>query len=427
MKSKELLKGVLTAFAVLLAALVLGTMLMTAVYVLPTGRMLTNVDKSFESIDMEGGSFTWAPGYPGSRLDGYTDNIMLQTAVYQGSEGALREAMLNRRMNFPKAQLSPGNALINYVYGARNGVTESYGRYWHGYLLFLKPLLLFFSLSDIRMFLMLIQWSFMALLLVCAYRRAGARLVIPLGTAILCLNPVSTAMSMQYSSIYLLMLVFSLIELHLDSFSRARGWLLYLVLGILTAFFDFLTYPPVAFGICIALEVLVSKGNGKEKCLGLLRSGLSWGFGYAGMWSGKWLLGSLLTGQNILRDAMQSVEYRSGTQVTAAEGTADTSFFQVLSKNLGVYLGSAYLLLFALLLGVLLWLLLSKRNRFAPDRSSLAALGLIALVPFIWYFALQNHSSVHYWMTYRNLSITVMAVTAFFGFSLQKIGGTEHG
>ena len=421
------MRSILIALSLLLAAVLLGTVLMTCAYILPTGRMQTNVAESFETIDTEGGSFTWAPGYAGSRLDGFTDNIMLQTAVYDGTDGPLTEAMLNRRMNFPKAQLSPGVALINYVYGARNGEAESYGRYWHGYLLFLKPLLLFFNLSDIRMFLMLAQWGLAAVVLLLAYRKGGAKLALPLGAAILCLNPVSTAMSMQYSSIYLLMLVFSILELQLDSFSRKRGWVLYLILGVCTAFFDFLTYPPVALGICLGLEILVSNISSKEKLGATIASGLSWGFGYGGMWSGKWLIGSLLTGQNILSDALETAQYRTGTAVSAAEGAAGTGLLQVLSKNLSVYLTPGYLVLFGLLLVLLLGLLLCKKYRFAPDRSSLVSLALVALVPFGWYLVLTNHSSVHYWMTYRDLAVTVFAVVSFFSFSLQNIGGTNHG
>lgn len=422
-----ILQNTLTVLAMLLAAILLGTALMTCVYILPTGRMQTNVAESVEIIDTEGGSFSWAPGYAGARLDGFTDSIMLQTAVYDGADGALTEAMLNRRMNFPKAQLSPGNALINYVYGARNGEAESYGRYWHGYLLFLKPLLLFFNLSDIRMFLTLAQWSLAALLLLCVYQKGGAKAAVPLGAAIVCLNPVSTSISMQYSSIYLLMLVFSIAELLFDSFSRQRGWVLYLLLGICTAFFDFLTYPPAALGLCLGLEITVSQKSAKEKLRATVASGVAWGLGYGGMWSGKWLIGSLLTGQNILSDALETVQYRTGTEVAFAEGAEATGLFQVLAKNLGVYFSPAYLVLFGLLLVLFLGLLLSKKYRFAPDKSSLASLALLALVPFGWYLVLKNHSSVHYWMTYRDLSVAVFAVISFFSFSLQKNGGNNHG
>ena len=426
MNSKKALGGILGALAILLVSIATGTVLMIGVYMLPTGRMLTNVVESYEIIDTEGGSFTWAPGYPGSRLDGFTDNIMLQTAVLEGSGNPIRDAMLNRRMDFPKAQLSPGNALINYVYGARNGEITTYGRYWHGYLLFLKPLLLFFNLSDIRMMLMTVQFSLAAALLCLVYKRKGPRLAVPLGLALICLNPVSTAMSMQFTSIYLLTLLFALAELQIDSFSKKRGWVLYLLLGVCTAFFDFLTYPPAAFGICVLLEILLFGGSAKEKLKKTILSGLSWGLGYGGMWSGKWLVGSLLTGQNILADAITTAHYRTGTGVAAGEGTA-AAYPEILAKNLGALMGPGCLILFGALAILFLWLLVSKKCRFAPDSTLLPALGLIALVPFAWYFVLKNHSSVHYWMTYRNLSVTVMALAAYLSFSLKDKGDRTNG
>lgn len=426
MNPKKALRGVLTALVILLVSIAAGTVLMIGVYILPTGRMLTNAAESYEIIDTEGGSFTWAPGYPGSRLDGFTDNIMLQTAVLEGSGHPLRDAMLNGRMDFPKAQLSPGDALINYVYGARNGEITSYGRYWHGYLLFLKPLLLFFNFSDIRMMLMVLQFGLATALLCLAFQKKGARLAVPLGLALVCLNPISTAMSMQFTSIYLLTLVFALAELRVDSFSKEQGWILYLLLGICTAFFDFLTYPSAAFGICILLEILVFRGSAKEKLQKTVRSGLAWGLGYGGMWSGKWLVGSLLTGQNILADAITTAQYRTGTAVAAGEGTA-AGYPEILAKNLGALLGPAYLILFGALAVLFLCLLVSKKYRFAPDKTALPALALIALVPFAWYFLLKNHSSVHYWMTYRNLSVTVMALAAYLSFSLKDKGERTNG
>lgn len=392
---------------------------MTCVYALPTGRMLTQVDRSFESIDQEGGSFYWAPGYPGARLDGYTDNIMMQTAVYQGSEDPLTEAMLNHRMVFPKGNLSPGDALIAYVYGARNGEVASYGRYWHGYLLFLKPLLLFFNLSDIRLFNMSLQWALAAAVLLLAYRRGRLRLVIPLGLTILALNPVSTALSFQYSSIYLLTLLGCAAQLYGRLYEKKDGWLLYLWLGILTAFFDFLTYPPVAPCICLILELLLL--DAPKKPLRALGAGLAWGVGYGGMWSGKWLVGSALTGQNILADAVENVRYRSGSQVTASEG-GSLGYLQVVAKNIGAYANAAGLLVVLALVVLLGYLILVRGYRLRPDSSTLPALAATALVPFLWYFVLTNHSNVHYWMTHRNLSITIMAIASAVSFSLQKKG-----
>lgn len=39
-------------------------------------------------------------------------------------------------------------------------------------------------------------------------------------------------------------------------------------------------------------------------------------------------------------------------------------------------------------------------------------------LPFIWYEALANHSQIHYWMTYRALIITVLAIGVFLGSGL---------
>ena len=411
----------------LLCAILAGCLLMTCVYALPTGRMLTNVAESFESIDTEGGSFSWAPGYPGARLDGFTDNIMMQNAVFQGTGNPLRDAMLNPRMDFPKAKLSPGSALINYVYGARNGEVVTYGRYWHGYLLFLKPLLLFFNLSDIRMLNMLLQWSLAAVLLALAYRRAGFRLVVPLAAALWALNPVSTALSFQYSSVYLLTLLGCIVQLAWEPYRRAHGWLLYLWLGILTAFFDFLTYPPVAPCLCLILGLVLSQGSVKEALTQAVGAGVAWGVGYGGMWGGKWLAGSLLTGQNLLADALETVRTRAGSQTSTAEGSVSLTYGQILLKNLGVYANAASLLLLLALVVLLGYLMLKKGYRLRAHSGLLVSLGATAFIPFLWYFALKNHSNVHYWMTHRNLSITILAITSLISFSLHKNGGAKHG
>ena len=426
MNKKDILPLLLRAALSLLAAILAGVVLLTAVYALPTARMRHNVSISLPYILSEGDRYQWAPYHNGTELDGFTDAIMLGNAVYAGSGSPLGDALVNPRMEFTPGDSVPVDSLSQYAQGAEDGRQVTYARYWHGYLLFLKPLLLFFNLSDIRMMLMTVQFSLAAALLCLVYKRKGPRLAVPLGLALVCLNPVSTAMSMQFTSIYLLTLVFALAELQIDSFSKERGWVLYLLLGVCTAFFDFLTYPPAAFGICVLLEILLFGGSAKEKLKKTILSGLNWGLGYGGMWSGKWLVGSLLTRQNILADAITTAHYRTGTEVAAGEGTA-AAYPEILAKNLGALMGPGCLILFGALVILFLWLLVSKKYRFAPDNTLLPALGLIALVPFAWYFVLKNHSSVHYWMTYRNLSVTVMALAAYLSFSLKDKGDRTNG
>ena len=80
----------------------------------------------------------------------------------------------------------------------------------------------------------------------------------------------------------------------------------------------------------------------------------------------------------------------------------------------------------ALVLAVLVWLLVTKRCRFAVERSSLLSLAVAFAVPFVWYFLLRNHSLVHCWMTYRNLSAAVFALSGGLCFGLKGNGFPEN-
>ena len=420
MNIKSFGQAALRCLGCLLLSILAGIFIMTCVYALPTGRMLTQADRSLPIFETEGTGFFWAPGETGSRLDGYTDAIMLQTAVYVRDENPLKAAMRNARMEFTEGKFTPADSLKQYVYGDRSGYVVEYSRYWHGYLAFLKPLLLFFSLSDIRMMNGAFQLILACAVLLAAYRKGGLRLMLPLGLALLAVNPISTALSMQYSSIYYLTLLSVLTMLCTESWDKPWGYLVFLFLGIGTAFFDFLTYPACAVGICLALQALMSRADGKKRLLKVIGSGAAWAFGYGGMWSGKWLAASLITGTNVLSDAVEQAQYRSGGEVTAAEGGVRAGFGSILSRNLGVYTNPAAVLIVLALLAVLIWLLVTKRCRFLPEKASLPSLLIAFAVPFVWYFLLRNHSMVHYWMTHRNLAASVFALSGFVCFSLQK-------
>lgn len=426
MTRKSFGKAGLKCFVCLLLSILAGILLITCVYILPTGRMLTQADRSLPIFENEGTSFCWAPEERSARLDGFTDAIMLQTAVYVRDENPMKAAMQNDRMEFTEGKLDPAGSLKQYVYGNRSGYVVSYARYWHGYLLFLKPLLLFFSLSDIRMMNAAFQLILAAGVLLLAFRKQGLRLALPMGLALLVINPISTALSMQFSSIYYLTLLGLLVMLLTESWDRSWGYLVFLFLGIGTAFFDFLTYPACAVGICLALQALMSRADGKTRLLKTVGSGAAWAFGYGGMWSGKWLAASLITGNSVMRDAVEQAQYRSGGEVTAAEGGVSATFGAVLGRNLGVLANPAAAVIVLALLGLLVWLLATKRCRFALERASLPSLAIAFAVPFVWYFLLRNHSLVHCWMTYRNLSAAVFALSGGLCFGLKGNGSPEN-
>ena len=421
----------LAAFAATVAVLFV---LLLGACALPAQPVLEHVYDSAQTIQQEG----LYPEYFGFKLfqmDNYTDTIMLFEAAAMGEQDPLTAMMTATAYNVDNFETMAGDLAvycertIPLATGAQKAVQLvpfSYARYWHGYLLFLKPLLLFFSLSDIRMMNAALQLILAAGVLLLAFRKRGLRLALPMGLALLVLNPVSTALSMQFSSIYYLTLLGLLIMLLTESWDRSWGYLVFLFLGIGTAFFDFLTYPACAVGTCLALQALMSWADGKTRLLKTVGSGAAWAFGYGGMWSGKWLAASLITGNSVMRDAVEQAQYRSGGEVTAAEGGVNATFGAVLGRNLGVLANPAAAVIVLALLGLLVWLLVTKRCRFALERASLLSLAVAFAVPFVWYFLLRNHSLVHCWMTYRNLSAAVFALSGGLCFGLKGNGSPEN-
>ena len=402
-RNKAFRRG-LILLASLLASVLAGVVLMTAVYALPTARMRHHVEISLPYILSEGDRYQWAPYHNGTELDGFTDSIMLGTAIYGRSGNPLQDAMVCPRAEYTPGDSVPVDSVSRYAQKEENFREVTYARYWHGYLLFLKPLLLFFTPSDLRLINMAVQLILAAAVLGLSWKRGGLSLAIPLGAALLCLNPISTALCLQYTDVYLLMLVFSAGMLLGKTYEKSWGWLLYLWLGISTAFLDFLTYPLVALGVLLALQTVLTEGKPLEKIGKNLGFSILWSVGYGGMWAGKWVAASVLTEQNVIADALQNVLNRTGGVADAPVGLAP-----VIWQNAQHYVNPLGKLLLLLLGAVLLWALVSKRYRLRISWNRVLPLLVIALYPFVWYAALRNHSMIHAYMTHRNLAVTVLA------------------
>lgn len=427
---KNISANILLAIGSLVLAVLLGTAMMIGVYCLPTERMNRNVVYSQVTIETEKDHYAWAPGYAGSGLDGYTDAIMLSNAVFRGTGDPVQDAMRNPRVAYSVYENEPTQSLIPYASGSETAPEKQieYARYWHGYLVLLKPLLLFFSVSHIRMMNFVFQFLLLMAVVQQLLRLGGYRLTIPFCLAILWINPVSTALCMQYSSVYNLMLLTIWLMLQFRLWDRRYGWLLFLWLGIATAFFDFLTYPVAALGICLVLVTVLSEESWQKKVYNVITASMAWCFGYGGMWSGKWIMSFLLTGENTLQDAFAQIAVRAGAEVSESSVVNTVSVWEVIEKNLSVYGMTAKLLLIVVILLGVVFPVLFRKYRFRFSACTILPLLLIALYPFVWYTVIRNHSMIHYWMTHRNLAVTILALGCTVSISLLKNpGGKQYG
>lgn len=277
------------------------------------------------------------------------------------------------------------------------------------------------NLANIQMVLLFVQMVLMVDALRLMDKR-GLRVWIPCFlTAAFLLMPFAVGICLQYVPVTLLTLVACVALLRYEEAIR-RGIGLgafFAILGVLTNYFDLLTAPLVALGFPLVLVMLMALRSGKSflELLGCcVLCCAAWGLGYGGMWVFKWLVNGMVFGPYAMMNALEQAKLRVSTD---ADGEV-ISRMEALRVNLGVIMDKqAYLLL---LTGTAIGGLLKavkfihkagkkagKRPRLVrPDVRALVLLAPVAVV-LLWHIVMANHTYQHYYFTYRNLTVCVLA------------------
>ena len=418
---------------VLLASVILGTVLLILVYSLPVNVMRNNVSKSIDALLQKGDYPSWSEGGGiTSILDYFTDAIMINTAIYSSGKHVY-DSMMNQRRKYNEARsrtedLSMALKAENTNEDGLNVV--SYPRYWHGYLLYLKPMLMFLSVNRLKMINFLLQFFLLIAVVMKMSYKVGKAYVFAFAMAVLVINPISTVLCLTFCDVYYIVLIMMIIMLdYNNSLNRDNRYYIFFTFGgIATAYFDLLTYPFASLGIPTVLYVLMNANERiklSESLSSIVKIAMSWGFGYAGMWSSKWLVSSLLTGNNIIWDALNAASFRingawNGVPMTWAER------FKGLSVRLASMQGFyAALILISVILVIILIAVFVYISiiRGSTSFQEIITLFIVSLYPFIWYSILQNHTIIHFHLfTHKLLSVSVFAALCI----LIKCSGYKH-
>ena len=425
-------KTLLSAAGMLLASVTAGMLLLMLVQLVPGEAVRQNVLKAGAVFEKEGAEPsqeirdrlpdwneshpnvypTWMIPWCNAYLDNQTDALMLLTAAYGGGEGIVEKAVMAKR------ELVEGHtttqSIIRLAEAEKTGeelplVTESYPRYWHGYLVFLRPLLALFDYSGIRVILGITE-TLLAAATVLVLIRGGRKKWIPLYLLLWLMSfPAVLARSLQYSCIYLIYTLGDLLILAKWEKWKSGNSLIYvfLGLGIAAAYFDLLTYPVAALGIPL-VTVFLCRGfvSGKEDLLCLLKLGAAFALGYAGMWAGKWILTWLIYGPEIFASVTETIAFRTSH---SGKGGEPISLLSMYVRNLGGFVLNPGVVL-ALLIFFGLVAVRIKRRSFRLQAP--LAFSLIALFPFAWLLVTANHAYIHSYFTCRSFLVTGFALLA---------------
>ena len=409
--AKAFFVGCLRAAGGISLSAAVGLGLLTLVFSRPVGENVEQHMRENASVIAEEGMHPDLTPLCLSRLDNFTDSIMLLEASDDTEDTALNRAILAYRGRFQRDQwLEPCETLVeHYGEGVPFDAVETYPRYWHGYLVFLRPLLNRMNYASIRTLNGAVQ-TLLLLLLLGLMKKCGLSHAIPLWLlSVGMLMPLALARSFQYSSCYYI-LTLGIIALLLRWPGKDRRRLLFtlfLSMGIATAYFDFLTYPLAVYGLPMTVWLLLSQDrSGEEHLADVVRGGIFWCVGYGGMWAGKWALAALLAGEASFSDALWAIALR--TSVMDAGGAIRYGVLGTLLTNILAFC-------YTPLLFLVLWLLLSRlrRTRAAgsgEDASRAMPFLVLAVLPLLWYAVLRNHSAIHFCFTNKALSVTLFAL-----------------
>ena len=384
--------GQLKVLAMIVVGVLLGAILITLVYCIPVNQ--TNAQKSIDSLEGEG----WYPSatqlkssldtyfhsYLPGVLDGATDGLMLEKATRQIEGNPLWEAMN----------------------------MEGYTYYWHGYVVILRVLLLFMDYEQFRFLNCILQLLMMFFVAHFIWEKKGQRYALALLTSYFLMMPMAMFLSLQFSWIFYIAMALSLLICYRHTwFTEKRIPYIFVIVGMLTSFFDLLTYPLYTWAFPLLLLILLSEDG--QKALNYVKtvvvSGLGWILGYAGMWFGKWALAGWIVHRNVIQEAWKEVLFRSGSE----ESLNLIARLEALYDNWKHYEYPLYTALLAIWLTWFIYKSLNGKTQIVRQEKNGAYL-LITLSSFVWYFVLANHTLGHHFFTYRIWGVAITGILFLF-------------
>lgn len=410
----------LAAFAATVAVLFV---LLLGACALPAQPVLEHVYDSARTIQQEG----LYPEYFGFKLfqmDNYTDTIMLFEAAAMGEQDPLTAMMTATAYNVDNFETMASDLAvycertIPLSTGAQKAVQLvpfSYARYWHGYLIWLRPLLCVMSITGVRVVQYLVLFALLAVILWQLRRQCGLRAMVWFAVSQLAVTVFWVPHQVQYFTCFALGYAGCVWVLAKPRRSDALCLAL-LVLGAATAFCDLLVTPILTLGlplVCWLLEPQQRLRAGLPQCGVVVGGSLCWGVGYLLCWASKWVLAGLVTGQNVIADALHQVGVRTAADTWHGMKLTWSNIFAFVYNALNERrllwpLAAALVLLAALFV-------LSIRGRQPLIRA--LPLLLCTLMTPAWFIVLRTHSIQHGWFTWRALGLTLFSGMAFLYYS----------
>lgn len=403
------------------------TLLLTATNLIPREKIIEHIQESSEHIEELWHVETTTNFFHRMffTVDAHTNSVMLNTALFVNNHEPLKTAL-----EAPSLQTGI-NAL---TYAANNPYSEpdrTYSRYWHGYLVFLRPLLVAFNYFQISIINYFVFFVLFAICILMVSKRLGYWPAIVVTLIIVSLNVLVVPLSLQLNTVFLLTFVSIIAALIIYERKPEHLGLLFFIMGGITMYFDFYTYPILTYGFPMIILILI---NNQEKSiwhkaiwLKVLHFFSLWIIGYLLTWAIKVGMVALLVGEQEINKTFASVIDRTQrlvpeTSLIKAKWKFDEFIPWVPFDKLPLWLialGLPFLVILnkvtfiiAAVFGILFFALIIPFRRKGVFLKTVLPLLVVAIIPLIWFVVAANPTIIHFAFQYRGLGVTIFAVVA---------------
>lgn len=396
---------------ILLAFIVGGSILVTIANYMPINESIKEISLSqlasegeFPAIpSMQAGYGEFHSSEP-TTLELATDALMLKMALYQGEGEGIEQAF--------------------YCYSTQ--YEAEYSRYWHGYVVILRVLLLLFDYYEIRILNGICQMAVLALAAFGVWKMKGTKYALALVTSYVLLMPQALAQCLQYTWVFYVAFGALLVYLAKKQFWEEGNRYLYLFLavGALTIYVDLLTYPLFTWGLLAVWFILLQEKE--DTPFGYMKkvvfSAFAWIAGYGGMWIGKWLVGSMVLRQNLFAKA-----FSEALLWTVNEGEAAITFSDRLEGIYQNWITYDYKIYLIILLSWLAYWLIDTLVFGYKKNGKATALLLVSCSSLVWCFLMAGHVIMHHLFTHRMFGVSIAAFLGVILLSTQKQSEETNG
>lgn len=352
--------------------------------------------------------------FDGSRVDRYADSITLMITYNLDENDTVNSSLWS-------AYTETGEQLtgLDLLEQTENDIEPNYEylRYWHGSSVYLRPMLMYFNIQQIYVInamIMVILWIILIYRLV---RHDETVLAVCFSIALMMVYIWVVPYALEYTWMFLLMFIVMHVCVSLVWRNRQKYLpMMFMLIGAAAAYLDFLTVETITLGMPLLFIIwnerrLVTRKNRKEFIKRYIGYALIWLVGFATMWVGKWVLCSIAFGPQAWEFVGYHLEERSiqndwyGSTFELIYNVLWRNFVQLMPTPLNNY---GIVPMVALILASVVLLI------FYRKKSGKAKIGLFlwgaALIPIVRMLVLVNHAHIHFFFTYRALSVFLLAM-----------------